>query len=716
MKKHAAVPFAVFLTLAGTVIPASAEVHGLSAFCREGQTFLSWQEDGSNWYYVYASDKPLNQTKGLRWIAKIPNGSNRFRFPNVKHQGSRGKGYKKLFKGKPWSTRIQIEDADDASKCLPDGTGLFVRTLKGDGQTYYAVASQEGAEVKAGVSSLAKSVMEKQGLPGATLIYKEKHLHYFVYFTDFDVWNSDRIDDHMHGYAHVFTASIPAESILKPAPLTVRLHAYSAWGGVFMPYSYPINRGVSIALIDYSLTWWFGHGENLEQLGEQPAGKVVNYAEQRVTQVTRWVISNPKNFPAEIDPERVYVMGGSMGGSGTNYMTCRQGDLFTAGSASKGYSNWSLSPNITPFPNGKRVNVWLGDFEGKYGSLKENLPTNLDGKRVYDVLNLPSWVSHPRANVGYLETGNGTADAVIPFWGVATFWDALEKGKHPYSSAWIMQGHSGQMGSGAPNKYYMLRSDESIPALANASCNSPIKFGYRLLGRIEEVLPDGIRVSEPFTLKVKGMCLVVGVSYTRENFEIKSVEDDIIRVVAGNPQKVKTPPSRYQMGQLRRKLKREPTPEEIKVQADKNKQKYLITDGSPFGVRNGHIAWSTSLQNFNEKTTADDIVDTKNEWGMNFRLQPNYYLKEWKEATATADITPRRCQSFQPAVGTKVHWENWDYSSLQEPAKVAEGDVTVDQYGLVTIPKFIIGRNGLGNRLVLTDPTAVRAKGGKRKR
>ena len=164
------------------------------------------------------------------------------------------------------------------------------------------------------------------------------------------------------------------------------------------------------------------------------------------------------------------------------------------------------------------------------------------------------------------------------------------------------------------------------------------------------------------------------------------------------------------MGQLRRKLQREPTPEEIKAQADKNKQKYLILDGSPFGVRNGHIAWSTSLQNFDEKTTVDDIVDTKNEWGMNFRLQPNYYLKELKETTATADITPRRCQSFRPTVGTKVHWENWDYSNLQEPAKVAEGDVTVDQYGLVTIPKFLIGRNGLGNRLVLTASTAETVK------
>ena len=158
MKRNFALLSAVFLTLAGFITSASAEVQQLSAFCREGQTFLTWQEDRADWYYVYASDRPITQTKGLKWIAKIPKGSNRFRFPSVDHKGSRGNAYDSHFNGKPWSTRIQIEDAADASKCLPDGTGLFVRTLKSDGQTYYAVTTQEGADVKAGASSLAKPV------------------------------------------------------------------------------------------------------------------------------------------------------------------------------------------------------------------------------------------------------------------------------------------------------------------------------------------------------------------------------------------------------------------------------------------------------------------------------------------------------------------------------------------------------------------------------
>ncbi len=74
---------AVFLTLIGCGSHLSAEVRGLSAFCREGQTFLTWQEDEADWYYVYASSKPIENVAGRNWIAKIPKGSNRFRFPHL---------------------------------------------------------------------------------------------------------------------------------------------------------------------------------------------------------------------------------------------------------------------------------------------------------------------------------------------------------------------------------------------------------------------------------------------------------------------------------------------------------------------------------------------------------------------------------------------------------------------------------------------------------
>jgi hypothetical protein len=691
----------LLLVLALCIGPASAEVKGLKAFCREGQTFMTWQEDGADWYYVYASAEPITKTAGLKWIAKIPKGSNKFRFPHItSYRGSKAKSYKRLFEGKPWAYRIQIEPSLDSSKCLPDGTGLFVRTIKKDGATHYAVVSDEGAAVKSGGNALARAVGEKVGLPGAVLVYKKKNLNFFVFFTDFDVWNVDGVDDHMHGYAHVFSASIGPRPA-NPAPLTVRLHAYSAWGGVFMPYTWPIYDGVSIAMFDYSLTWWFGHSEALKEVSKTaPAGKVVNYTEQRLMQVIRWVASSPKGFPVKIDAGRIYVMGGSMGGSGANHIACKQGDIVAAAQASKGYTNWALSPKIKPFAGKNRVNVFLGDFYRKYGTLEDNNPTNLGGKGVYDVLNLTSWVSDPTAKVGYLDTANGSIDGVIPFWGLAAFWDALEKGKHPYSSGWAQVGHASRLGSGSPMAFNKLRSDESIPAMANASCNTPLKYGVRLMGKIKEVLKDGIRITNPIVHDIKGMTLVVG-RHPSIWFKVASVKGDLIRIVEGDLIALKVPVTKWQKSQLKIKLKRKPTEADLKKQADKNKTNYLVIDGDPQGTRNGYIAWSTTLQNFDKKTKADDIVDTEKKWAMSFRVGKNYGRREWKEDTATVDITPRRCQQFRPAVGAKVHWENWDHSDKARPAKVAEGDVTVDKYGLVTVPKFLVGKKGLGNRLVL---------------
>ena len=124
---------ALLVTIALTILAycsscsssCSAAVQNLDAFVRDGQTFLTWQEDGSDWYFVYASEEPITSINNRKWIAKIPRGSNRFRFPAVSsHRGHTDRKYKELFHGKPWADRIQIEAAQDASKGLPDGTGF----------------------------------------------------------------------------------------------------------------------------------------------------------------------------------------------------------------------------------------------------------------------------------------------------------------------------------------------------------------------------------------------------------------------------------------------------------------------------------------------------------------------------------------------------------------------------------------------------------------
>ena len=100
--------------------------------------------------------------------------------------------------------------------------------------------------------------------------------------------------------------------------------------------------------------------------------------------------------------------------------------------------------------------------------------------------------------------------------------------------------------------------------------------------------------------------------------------------------------------------------------------------------------------------TEDDIVDQPGKLGICIRLVKNGIIGECPADTAAADVTIRRAQAFKPKPGQKVRWENLDCSDPAALKKLADGEATADDHGLVTVPKFVIGKKGWGNRLVLT--------------
>ncbi len=75
-------------------------------------------------------------------------------------------------------------------------------------------------------------------------------------------------------------------------------------------------------------------------------------------------MSNPNNFPAKVDAERVSIFGGSMGGTGTNFIAMRNGDVFASGFADKGISSWALN---------KKHNTWAENIWAKCGIPEKNL-------------------------------------------------------------------------------------------------------------------------------------------------------------------------------------------------------------------------------------------------------------------------------------------------------------------------------------------------------
>jgi len=716
-------PLIAAIVLAMT-LPAAGAVTDVKAFWRDGQTFLTWKEDAAatgEWYHVYASYKPITggDLSAAKLIAKIPRGSNHFGFfRNL----NTSRGFFKDLAAEDWAKSIQIVDDEANAKRLPDGTGLFVRTIHKPGRMYYAVVravdgKEDGPE---GVAATAEPVDEKVAPPGAVLLKKLGERYYvYAFFTDFDVWNPDGVEDNWEGYAHVFHIRAPDPKKKgvgpEPYPVCFRLHAYSAWRDWNIPYCWP-GTHVCVRLLDYHLTWWYGYSDRLPRLEGRPrvppAGKVVNFTEQRLLQVARWLAGAPKNFPFRVDPAQFSVMGGSMGGTGTHYVGLRNGDIFAGAFADEGIFNWAAPP---------KFNHWAPNVAPKFGPQGRNDMTN-EGERVYDLLDLPRWVAgRPEREMPFLSIGQGSIDTVIPFHGLVRYFKALEAGKHPFAAGWSMVGHRPWAGSRSPMDYKLLRRDEVVPAFANASCNSPLRSGFRICtkavsftdktltieaGQIKDAAGENVDGSFPPNLA--GKTLVLGPSdINRDRFTIASNTPTELTIKEGDLTEYVPPLTNWGLHVLKQQIKkaegkeREPTEREKRAAAINRKHSILIIDGPPRGCWNGHFAWSTRNQNFDPKSVEDDIVDEPGRLAICIRLGKNSF-QELTAPTATADVTPRRARRFKPAPGEKVHWENWDLSDPKAPRKLAEGDTPADAHGLVTVKQFTIGQAGWGNRLVLT--------------
>jgi hypothetical protein len=167
-----------------------------------------------------------------------------------------------------------------------------------------------------------------------------------------------------------------------------------------------------------------------------------------------WLIENEK-----IDPERVCLLGGSMGGRGANYLARALPERFSA---------WfSRSPGNEPMPNDPLV-----------GSTSQNVKTNLPGSPgIVDVMNLYSPISGNQRDIPFGKIVVGRADE-----GAASGWrpemvqsfvgmNATGFGCHLY---WDERAHGNSSGAHWDNssrhkakELTKYRNNQSFPAFFN---------------------------------------------------------------------------------------------------------------------------------------------------------------------------------------------------------------------------------------------------------
>ena len=120
--------------------------------------------------------------------------------------------------------------------------------------------------------------------------------------------------------------------------------------------------------------------------------------------------------------------------------------------------------------------------------------------------------------------------------------------------------------------------------MANASCNSPLRFGYRFMGRIEEARKDSIKIDNAIMHDIRGMTLVVGPSgNTKQWFKITGVDGDVIRITEGDLLAFKPPVTAWQKSELKRR----------RLQVDWKRKRDFRVLGCPPSASGTRLVWKT---------------------------------------------------------------------------------------------------------------------------
>ena len=386
----------------------------LSVQHQYGQSFITWQEDENQKgesYRLYRHHEPITRDNldQASLLTTVPEGSSRF-YANRYQR----------FDGFTWDWRYAqgyvIED--DGSE-LAENVGLLVWTLQADdfangqnGLAYYAISLVEAGSANLGSSQTAyflstqEAVFEEVADPRAVHLGKDvgQGGHLYIQYMDLRQWNASfhapREANAYYGldaadpkvtqalqYAYDYVVYEPLAdfcggSFPAQVPLYINLHGHN--NNRYYPQSdNPHRTWCSYALypVDVGESWYFGFAQNWDYRQNAPIkapDNIVNYTEQRILRMVAELIQNPPG--PIIDPNRIYVYGHSMGGSGALALALRYPNVFAAAYASKPMTNYATSGD------GGYGLHWRFELGNKWGDPDLNLPVLIAGPQ--------SWADH----------------------------------------------------------------------------------------------------------------------------------------------------------------------------------------------------------------------------------------------------------------------------------------------------------------------------------
>ena len=496
----------MLITALGASDRAEGQVRGVKAFFRQGQTFLTWQEDNTaqgEQYRVYRSPEPITAENlaSASMIATVPEGSSRFE-EMWSMDGKQPLQHPRAEANARVIPRLCIEEAgnDNRAQMLPEDTGLLVWTVKeAEQKSYYAVTSViDGNEDRAVTPGNSFGPLPEKKEPiGAVLYYRERPARqdgnmgneqeprdWYIMYMDYELWNPDYI-----GYAFPFSISpaafqaggkTPAIHLDGIGTMPVFSAAYSNYGaGDFRNHALKGN-GLS--------TWYFGYGTAVKnrESGIDVRQEIANYVQYRIMQTVLWA---RRKF--EITDPRLEVKGMSMGASGALGYALNFPNFVTACWAHEGITDYANTLGNRTV-GGKQIVMWKSTIWGNYGdpALKNpvrNLPfgdpqldwnLKFNGMPVFDYRNAAKFLAENVAeDFPLIGASHGWQDQSIPAQSQAEpFEQYIKDSRHCFNYSIWDAGHTwgAAGGTGTPMGPYM-RWDESRPGFSNV----PPVVGFR---------------------------------------------------------------------------------------------------------------------------------------------------------------------------------------------------------------------------------------------
>ncbi|OGJ88873.1 MAG: hypothetical protein A2268_09310 [Candidatus Raymondbacteria bacterium RifOxyA12_full_50_37] len=494
----------------------SAQPSDVTGFFREGQTFLTWEEDNSQTdekYRVYRSISQITDISSADLVAEINEGSSVWREMH-KNNGS----------PVDFCSGDQIIDRfvifNDSAQ-LSATTGLFVHTVHETvlENYYYAVTTVTGTSENAaiGPSNTCGPISEVKQPTGAVRYLTSSASgtvkEWYAMWLDYALFKENYM-----GYAFpvAFTMSSFSQGGAMPRLYLDGIGTMNVCAANYANYGQGDLRDQGIP------TWYFGYHKSRNFDGTSTVGyalhdTIANYIQYRIIQSALWA---RRKF--NITDPRFKMEGFSMGGSGMYGFFMAFPSFVTYAGAQEGLTQYRV-PGI----NSNGDTIWASSAWGNYGRpnfsdhSQENpvtfLPfndpaypeldwvTQYNGMNVYDVRDVANFMSINTAkSFGLLAAIHGGRDGSIPYDRNGAHFEAyIKDSRHCFTYYYKAEaGHSsGQLQSNGMGD--RIRWDESRPGFSHV----PPRIVYLWNNYNSGLSYYGTDTSRGYCLDVKWGCI-----------------------------------------------------------------------------------------------------------------------------------------------------------------------------------------------------------------